>query len=80
MVCKVTYGYTDRPRGKVGALNLQNSCQWHLSCMSHNVALNMFDKNQKLTKVQFYLDRDAAKDIVKKMTDLAYGFDATELQ
>ena len=77
---KVTnHNNNEGARGRPGSLNFQNAVSWHFTCLTHNLALNMFGENMKLKNCRFYIDKDEAKPLVKKITELAYGFDASEL-
>jgi hypothetical protein len=71
--------YGTYQRGRDGSLNFFNFSRWHVACLPHNIALKMFDANKKLKDVRFYIPRDEARDVTQAITDMAYGFDATEL-
>jgi len=67
-------------RGKKGSLNFENASSCHVKCMTHNLALNMCEYDEVSDRVTFYCHSDEARDVVKLIKQLAYGFDASHLR
>lgn len=66
--------------GRKGSLNFQNSSQYHVKCLTHNLALNMCEDNELSDNVTFYCHPDEAREVAELIKKLAFGFDASQLR
>lgn len=72
--------HTQHTRGKTGSLNLMNSYQVHIKCLTHNLALNMCEDDKLSDNVTFYCHPDEAREVAELIKQLAFGFDASQLR
>ena len=69
-----------KSRGKKGSLNFENSYQFHVKCLTHNLALNMCEDDELSDNVTFYCHPDEAREVAELIKHLAFGFDASQLR